>query len=42
MTPLTMLALTFVIGFVGGYGLRAQISFRRRRRYVDRGYYSGA
>jgi len=33
MTPWMMLGLTFAGGFVGGYVLRAQISFRRRRRY---------
>ena len=33
MTPLTMLALTFLAGFAGGYFVRAQISQHRRRRY---------
>jgi hypothetical protein len=33
MTPMLMLALTFVAGFAGGYVLRAQISLHRRRRY---------
>jgi hypothetical protein len=33
MTPLLMLGLTFFAGFAGGYGVRAQISVHRRRRY---------
>jgi hypothetical protein len=33
MTPLMMLGVVFVAGFAGGYTVRAQISFRRRRRY---------
>jgi hypothetical protein len=32
MTPLMMLALTFVGGFAGGYRLRSGMSVRRRRR----------
>jgi hypothetical protein len=41
MTPLMMLGLTFVVGFAGGYLVRAQMSFRRRRR-SSRGYYMRA
>jgi hypothetical protein len=33
MTPLMMLGLTFIVGFAGGYSVRAQISQHRRRRY---------
>jgi hypothetical protein len=33
MTPMMMLVLTFIVGFAGGYYVRAQISLHRRRRY---------
>jgi hypothetical protein len=36
MTPSLFLGLTFLAGFAGGYLLRAQISFRRRRRRYSR------
>jgi hypothetical protein len=33
MGPLLLIMLVFLVGFAGGYGVRAYISHRRRQRY---------